>query len=35
MDNQFDSELQTYFHNIKHEIRKEHIDYLVEHPELK
>ncbi|KAM3145733.1 hypothetical protein pb186bvf_002028 [Paramecium bursaria] len=35
MDNQFDSELQTYFHNIKHEIRKEHIDYLVDHPELK
>ncbi|CAD8067368.1 unnamed protein product [Paramecium primaurelia] len=31
---QFDSELQTYFLHIKHEIKQEHIEYLKKHPEL-
>ena len=31
----FDSELQTYFARIKGAIKKEHIDYLKSHPELR
>lgn len=29
-----DPELQTYFKKIKKDIKKEHIDYLEQHPEL-
>jgi guanylate kinase len=36
MNNQgFDSELQTYFGKIKEEIKKEHQEYVVHHPELR
>ncbi len=31
----FDAELKTYFLKIKGEIKKEHQDYMVKHPEIR
>jgi hypothetical protein len=33
--NTFDPELKTYYLNVKEEIKKEHVDYLSQHPEIK
>ncbi len=33
--NTFDPELKTYYLNVKEEIKKEHVDYLGQHPEIR